>query len=205
MLTFKTSKNSVNHFPIVLTLSTNCLIDTGSGYSITSYRKELPSTLEPHQKVVSQGTEIVLAACKTHKRNLSNKYINWLPSDHFLTTDIEIKDGEVQCKNCLRALGLLENIQTSDGYLFALRCTLSGEYQRASGSLTPHLTDAKFYKTEKVALGKNSIMAYKSLSGNVLTYIEYRKLTEEARKEYMSIRMQNSKFEIIKVSLVIEK
>lgn len=114
-----------------------------------------------------------------------------------------IYEGELVCKNCLKALGITAKPMISDGYLFALRCTLSGDFKQPNGNLTPHITDAKLFKKFKIAEGHNSIHVFRNMSGNIITYPEYHKLTKEERATYISTRIQNTKFEVVKIRLEI--
>lgn len=203
MKIIKLSKTGVTHFPIIKTLDINCIISKGRGYTQHRYTQTIKTPLKDDEEIVPKGTQFVQTACKVY--NLSVSTINYYPEDALLVDNAKIEEGEVQCKNCLRALGLLEKLRTADDYLFALRCTISGEYKTPSKKLSPHLTEAKFFKKENNALSENSIQRYRTLSGALLNYGEYRKLSQEERKTCLITYIQDTKFEIVKVSLNIEK
>ena len=203
MKTIKLSKTGVNHFPVIRTLGINCVISEGNGYRQHSYKQNIKKPLDNNDRLVPKGTEFIQPACKVY--DLSKNTIYYYPEDALLASETKTEEGEVECKNCLRALGLLEKLRTAADYLFALKCTISGEYKTPSSKLSPHITEAKFFKKERNALNENSIRVYRNLSGNTINYTEYYKLSKEEKQNYLRFFIQDSKFEVVKISLVIEK
>ena len=204
MKTIKISENGVTHFPIVLTLSTDYVLYSYNGYTASTS----DVTKVPHGgkviRNICKGSQIVKLACKAPAYLQNKGSLRYACRNDVLLSEVIIEDGEVTCKNCLKVLGLVEKHSISDGYLYARVCAFSKEYKAPNGSLTPHLLDAKFYRREANALAANTAYMYQSLSGDVITRSDYAKLSIEDRNLYLVVRIQNTKYEIVKIKLSVE-
>ena len=208
MQIIKTSVNSVNHFPVIRTLTRQCLVSKYKNVGVEYRHSHKPFKKEEIDtpdfiKLIEAGTKLVLPACKIYNYETARTTTDYFSDDAFILDDIKIEEGEVTCKNCLKNMGLLEKIKYSDGYLYTLCCAFTGEYIRMNGKLTPHLADAKFYKTLANAEAANSVTAFKGISGNQLSFREYYKLTKEEQKEYLKIRIQDAKYKIVRIELKV--
>ena len=93
MKVFKMTKNGVTHFPVIRELAHNHVISYEKGYRHTHQIDESKiSELSSSDTLLRQGTLFVDPACKIYNptANLSKQYINYVPSDYALLTDMVI-------------------------------------------------------------------------------------------------------------------